>query len=226
MNAITSLWHSIKRTLGLSAPAKPDLSESDASLIGISVEYDQSNPDLVAFFESRGSYVKRGDLTDEEVRSVLVQSGMSLGRSSDIAFVRRAISDGKEPRKVGNPVPREKLKGLGCRTNFIVTSEFLEILSDSGRAAISEASDTIFRMYLGKLAGINRVNQARHHGVNRVRVIPNNMAAGSCYACRHMSQHVVSIDDAPTGPLSDCPHPGQCAVTFSSVVEIEGLAED
>ncbi len=171
-------------------------------------------------------YVAVIDLSDDQARRALTQSGLSHGRESDIAFVRQAIGGNKlaadiDLRRSGTPASIEILRELGLRANAIITMEYLSILTETGLADPVGAAQFITSAYRGRLAQINALGRLRHASIFRVRVVANNMAAGPCAACLALAQHDVSIDEAPYGPLPECPHPSQCQLHTYAVLDLD-----
>lgn len=64
---------------------------------------------------------------------------------------------------------------------------------------------------------IDRIREAMGNDA-RVQVHPNAMAAGPCNACIAISREPIPLDEAPLGPLSECPHPDQCVLIFAAVM--------
>ncbi len=163
-------------------------------------------------------------LADDDVRTLLIEAGLSHGTDADIAFVRRAIGDnpfakGIDLRRCGEPVPIEKLRELKVRPNAILTVDYLTILTAKGLADPIETAQFLVSAYQSRLAGTNALGRAAHAGIERVEVIPNTMAAGPCAACLKLSRHPIPAADAPIGPLPECPHPTQCQLGTKAVVE-------
>jgi len=164
-------------------------------------------------------YQRVSSLTDDDVRTSLTQAGLSSGTDADIAFVRRAIGDnpfakGIDLRRCGEPAPIEKLRELKVRANAVLTVDYLAILTAKGLADPIETAQFLVSAYQSRLAGTNAIGRAAHAGIDHVEVIPNNMAAGPCAACLKLSRHPIPAADAPTGPLSECPHPDQCVLRW------------
>lgn len=187
---------------------------------------------LASVFSSRGGdsddgwkpYEAATDLSDDQIRRALTQGGLSHGRDRDIAFVRQAIggkpfAKGIDLRKSGIPAPIERLCELGLRSNAVASVEYLSILSDTGLTNPIEAAQFITSAYQRQLSEINASGRRRHAGIRRVRVVPNNMAAGPCAACLKLAQRDIPASEAPIGPLPECPHPSQCSLHVRAVLD-------
>jgi len=210
------------RLIGVSTPPETAL----VAQTMLSVEYDENDPATRAYVATWKPYEPITDLTNEDSHAALTQSGLSYGRDSDIAFVRRAIAKGSELRKTGTPLDGQRLKHLGYRRNVIITTEFLDILTEKGCAEPRRASQCIMSAYQSKIACLNRIGRMRHAGISEVRVLPNNMAAGPCPACLSLSERDMPIEQAPSGPLPGCPHPDQCFILFRSVIRTGETNDD
>lgn len=154
---------------------------------------------------------------DEEVRAALVQTGLCRGRDEDVAFVKAAIggttfAKGIDLRCHGTQVDKPTLKAMKVRPTAMLTAEYLAILTPAGLADPIEAAQFLTSAYLSQVAGTNALGRAEHAGFEFVEVIPNNTAAGPCPACLKMAEKPVPVAEAPTGPLSECPHSTQCVI--------------
>lgn len=161
--------------------------------------------------------------SDDDRRIALTQDGLSHGREKDLAFVRAALDGNQSARGVdlrrhGTPAPTERLRQLGVRSNAIMSEEFLAILTDKGLSDPIEAAHVIASAYLGRAAQTKTLSRATHAGITMVEVIPNNMAAGPCQACLKLAKKPIPIEQAPIGPLPECPHPAQCKLWTRSVL--------
>lgn len=158
-------------------------------------------------------------LNDHAVRTSLTEAGLSHGRDADIAFVRQAIGSnqfakGIDLRRCGEPAPIQTLRELGVRANAVLSVDYLAILTPKGLADPIETAQFLVAAYQSRLAGANAVDRAAQAGIDRVMVIPNNMAAGPCPACLKLARHPIPAAKAPTGPLLECPHPTQCVLRY------------
>jgi len=170
------------------------------------------------------SFQRVSRLNDHDVRTSLTQAGLSNGTDADIAFVRRAIGDnpfakGIDLRRCGEPAPIKKLRDLKVRANAVLTVDYLAILTAKGLADPIETAQFLVSAYQSRLAGTNAIGRAAHAGIERVEVIPNNMAAGPCTACLKLARHPIPASAAPTGPLLGCPHPTQCRLWTRAVLD-------
>lgn len=168
-------------------------------------------------------YQRVSKLTDDDVRTALTQAGLSHGRDADIAFVRRAIGSnrfakGIDLRRCGEPAPIKTLRELKIRANAVLSVDYLAILTAKGLANPIETAQFLVSAYQSLLAGTNAVGRSAHAGIDHVKVIPNNMAAGPCPACLKLARYPIPVADAPTGPLPECPHPTQCQLRTRAVV--------
>lgn len=161
------------------------------------------------------------DFVDEDIRIALTQSGYAYGATEHITFVKSALRDEEWPRgitlrRLGRQLSKEELRSLGYRPNLQITAECLALLTDKGRANPTESTQFIVSAANMRRSSRRDIAQAKRVGIRSVKVFPNNMASGPCPACRALSRTVVKIDDAPCGPLSDCPHPDQCVLHWQS----------
>lgn len=163
---------------------------------------------------------------DDDRRIALTQDGLSHGRDEDLAFVRAALDGNQSARGVdlrrhGTPVSAERLRQLGVRSNAIMSEEFLAILTDKGLSDPIEAAHFIASAYFGRVAQTKAISRAAQAGITMVEVIPNNMAAGPCQACLKLAKRPIPIEQAPLGPLPQCPHPSQCVLHTRSVLTFD-----
>jgi hypothetical protein len=160
---------------------------------------------------------------DDDRCIALTQDGLSHGRDEDLAFVWAALDGNQSARGVdlrrhGTPASTERLRQLGVRSNAIMSEEFLAILTDKGLSDPIEAADFIASAYFSRVTQAQAVNRTADAGITMVEVIPNNMAAGPCSACLKLAEKPIPIKQAPLGPLSGCPHPGQCKLRARSIL--------
>lgn len=161
---------------------------------------------------------RRASQRDRDLQWALRVCGYSLGRPEDVAFARRAMSDqGGEAtslRKAGSVLAKDELRDLGIRSNVIVSREFLEVLTEKGRKDPIRAAQSIASKFLGRRIARDRVKRTMAAmGVDcRIKVLPNNMAAGPCPACIDLAKTSIPIQQTPLGPLDECPHPDQCVL--------------
>ncbi|MYL97071.1 hypothetical protein GR702_04695 [Novosphingobium sp. FGD1] len=52
----------------------------------------------------------------------------------------------------------------------------------------------------------------------RFKPLANNMAAGSCKACRAAARKSYIAADVPLMPLDGCPHPDQCVDNYRTIM--------
>lgn len=161
------------------------------------------------------------DFLDEDIRIALTQGGHAYGAPEHIAFVKSALREEEWPRgitlrKLGRQLSKDELRALGYRPNLQITAGCLALLTEKGRASPAEAAQFIVSAVIMRRASRRDIAQAKRAGIRSVRVFANNMASGPCPACKALSRTVVKIDDAPCGPLSDCPHPDQCVLHWQS----------
>lgn len=154
----------------------------------------------------------------------VARTGMTLGRDADMAFIASAIggnafAKGIDLRRHGTPLPADKVRQLGLRSSTILTAEYMSILTPQGVAEPVDAAQFIVSAYLSEGSGARQLALRREAGIVRVHVIPNNMAAGPCPACIELAKHPIPVEQAPTGPLPQCPHPTQCKLWTRSVLD-------
>jgi len=164
--------------------------------------------------------------SDDGHRIALTQEGFSHGRDEDVAFVRDALdanqsARGIDLRRHGTPASAERLRQVGVRSNAIMSQEFLAILTDKGLSDPIAAAHVIASAYLGRAAQTKALSRPAHAGITMVEVIPNNMAAGPCRACLKLAKKPIPIEQAPIGPLPECPHPSQCKLWTRSVLSFD-----
>ncbi len=169
------------------------------------------------------AYDAKEQTSDDGHRIALTQDGLIHGRDEDLAFVRAALDGnqyarGVDLRRHGTPASEDRLRQLGVRSNAIMSEEFLGILTNKGLSDPFEAAHVIASAYFGRVAQTKAINRATDAGITMVEVIPNNMAAGPCHACLKLAKKPIPIEQAPIGPLPDCPHPTQCKLWTQSVL--------
>ena len=188
----------------------------------IEIDFDRDDPAFRACADEWRPYAKIPSLPESEAKAALIESGLSHGRDKDISFVRSVMESvpfakGLDLRKSGIPTNDRQKADLGLRSNVIVSHNFLDILTPKGLIDPIGSSQFIASAYAGRLASINAIGRIRHAGIKKVRVIPNNMAAGPCEHCLTAAKAEFLIEDAPIGSLPGCPHPTQCAIRLVSV---------
>lgn len=192
----------------------------------IEIEYHKDDPVYKAWAANWRPYKKLISLPDDEAELALTESGLSRGRKQDIAFVRSVVESvefakGIDLRKMGTPISARQKAELGLRANTIVSEDYLGILTAKGIANPIESAQFIVSAYVGRLASLNDIGRMRHAGIKRVRVLPNNMAAGPCTHCLAAAGRDLPIDEAPIGSFAGCPHPAQCVIRIRSIVDIK-----
>lgn len=202
-----------ERALGLSQPM-------------IAVDYDEDDPAFQTWAAKWRTYEKIASLPDDEAKIALTESGLSHGRKQDIAFVRSVmesveIAKGIDLRRKGSPINAQHKAELGLRANAIVSEDYLAILTEKGIANPIESAQFIVSAYAHRLASLNKIGSMRHAGIKKVRVVPNNMAAGPCDSCQGVAGKELPIKDAPAGSLPGCPQPSQCAIRLQAVSALD-----
>lgn len=161
-------------------------------------------------------------LLGEDVLVALTQEGLSYGRAEDVAFVKAAVSGVEWPtgmhlRKHGALLSKDDLRAQGYRANLILSHECLAILTDKGREYPADAAQFIVSALNGRRSARTQIDNCRAVGLGRVEVYANSMAAGACKGCRALARKAIPLDEAPLGPLAECPHPSQCILIFRGV---------
>lgn len=197
----------------------------------LEIEYDKDDPAFKAWAADWLPYEKIVSLPDDEAKIALTESGLSHGRKQDIAFVRSVMegvefAKGIDLRKKGYPINAQRKAELGLRANTIVSEDYLSILTAKGLADPVESAQFIASAYSSRLASLNNIGRMRHAGIKKIRVVPNNMAAGPCAHCLAAAERDLPVDEAPVGSFAGCPHPSQCVIWIRSIVDIEGYDDD
>lgn len=172
------------------------------------------------------SYDPVTELTETQAREVLRRTRLCKGRPVDLAFVRSAICDvavprGTDLRRHGTQLAPIVLKALGLRTTTILTAEFLDVLTEEGRADPVGSAAHIVSAYLTGASMHHAARRAEQAGIEMVTIVPTNTAAGPCTACLALAEKPISIRMAPIGPLRECPHPTQCRLHVRSVLRFD-----
>lgn len=162
----------------------------------------------------------------DSVQTAVARTGMTLARTEDMAFIFSAIGNnafakGIDLRRHGAPLPADQVRKLGLRATAIVTAEYIAILTPQGVAQPIDAAQFIVSAYLSALNAGQQTNRREGAGITQVQVIPNTMAAGPCHACINLAKHPIPLEQVPTGPLPECPHPTQCKLLTKSVLDWE-----
>lgn len=197
----------------------------------LEIEYDKDDPAFKGWADNWRPYENIVSLPDDEAKIALTEGGLSHGRKQDIAFVRSVMESvefakGIDLRKKGHPINTQRKAELGLRANAIVSEDYLNILTAKGMADPIESAQFIASAYSGRLASLNNIGRMRHAGIKKIRVVPNNMAAGPCTHCLSAAERDLPIDEAPIGRFDGCPHPTQCIIWIRSIVDIEGYDDE
>lgn len=173
-------------------------------------------PDPKPFADSCARPSPNSDL-DYEI--ALTQSGFGSASPDSVQFLKAALDGiewpkGSDLRRYSTQLSRDEVVALGYRSNVVLSGDFLAILTEAGRADPVHAAQAIVSALLSRRAVRRSIERAKAAGLSHCKVIPNNMAAGPCTACLELSKRVIPLDDAPLGPLPECPHPDQCVLRF------------
>lgn len=212
--------------------SKKQVTDTKTSTVSLSIEFENPNDPIIReWIESREAFEPIRFLSDEDARDAVTQSGLCLGRNADIAtihqlFLENPIPTGLDLRKTGNRIDAAGLRERALRGNVILSFECWEMLSPEGQRDPINSAQFIMSAYARRLRGRNDIARAIHSGVSQALVYPNNTAAGPCKACIALSACPIPIEQAPCGPLPECPHPNQCNLWHRSVFRIEGIDDD
>jgi len=161
----------------------------------------------------------------EDIRVALTQDGLGHATAEAIAFVDGALSSagewpkGIDLRGCGRQLSKEELRERGYRSSLRLSEECLDILTDKGRQDPAESTQFIVSALVSRDAKRAQLARTKAAGVRKVKIRQNSMAAGPCPACIALSKRTIPIDDAPLGPLPECPRPSQCVLIIQSVLD-------
>ena len=160
---------------------------------------------------------------DEAIAYALSLSGLVNEQPSTLAFYQNTFSDHpsrfvtyNDLRKQGDLLHGESLKALGLRANVKLSAQFLSTLNEQGRADPLSAAVVIGRAVSTALCTLRDIAKLEAAGMDSVKLLASNMAAGPCDPAAKLDGQSMPIGDCPILPLRRCSHPGQCACLYQA----------